>query len=77
MAYVRREFYDLHQAHKSPIAAEALSRIGDSYGIVESIRGKSPNTRQGTRNQHTLPLLDSMYEWPQATVPSKRPKLTV
>ncbi len=27
-AHVRRKFFDLHQAHASPIATEAVERIG-------------------------------------------------
>ena len=67
-AHVRRKFYDLHQAHKSPVAAEALNRIGALYGIEESIRGKLPDKRQEIRNQHARPLLDSMHEWLQVTL---------
>jgi transposase len=32
-AHVRRKFYDLEQAHASPVAREALVRIGALYGI--------------------------------------------
>ena len=32
-AHVRRKFFDLHQAQAPPIASEALSRIGQLYGI--------------------------------------------
>src|SRR3954468_5799158 len=30
-AHARRAFYDLHQANNSPVAAEALQRIGKLY----------------------------------------------
>jgi len=32
-AHVRRKFYDLHVAHKSPVAAEAIERIAALYAI--------------------------------------------
>ena len=32
-AHVRRKFYDPHAAHKSPVAAQALERIGAPYAI--------------------------------------------
>lgn len=67
-AHVRRKFYDLHQAHKSPVAAEALHRIGALYGIEESIRGKPPDKRQEIRHQHARPLLESMQGWMQTTL---------
>ena len=41
-AHVRRKFYDLEQAHASPVAREALERIGALYGIEEQIRGTPP-----------------------------------
>jgi transposase len=34
-AHVRRHFYDLEQAHASPVAHEALERIGALYGIED------------------------------------------
>src|SRR5271166_215949 len=44
-AHVRRKFYDLQVAHKSPIAQEALERIGALYAIEKEIRGRPPNER--------------------------------
>jgi transposase len=40
-AHVRRKFYDLQQAHASPLASEALERIGALYVIEREIRGLS------------------------------------
>jgi transposase len=48
-AHVRRKFYDLEQAHASPVAREALVRIGALYGIEETIRGKPPDERRAVR----------------------------
>jgi transposase len=44
-AHARRKFYDIHVATKSPIAAEALRRIGAFYEIEERIRGQSAGER--------------------------------
>jgi len=33
MAHARRKFFDLHHANQSPMAAEALARIGRLYAI--------------------------------------------
>src|SRR6266851_1614954 len=41
-AHVRRKFYDIHIANDSPIAAEALTRIGALYAIEADIRGRFP-----------------------------------
>jgi transposase len=67
-AHVRRKFFDLDQAHASPVAAEALSRIGQLYGIEREIRGRSPDERWEVRQARTRPLLDQMHEWLHATL---------
>jgi Transposase IS66 family len=41
-AHARRAFYDLYKANASPIAAEALERIGKLYEIESDIRGRPP-----------------------------------
>lgn len=45
-AHVRRKFYDIAQATDSPIANEAIQRIGVLYGIEAEIRGRPPNERR-------------------------------
>jgi transposase len=75
-AHVRRKFYDLQQAHASPVAAEALRRIGELYAIESEIRGRAPDERKQARQARTRPLLDSMHEWLQSTLvklPKKSP----
>ena len=67
-AHVRRKFFDLDQAHASPVAVEALSRIGQLYGIELEIRGRSPDERWEVRQARTRPLLDQMHEWLHATL---------
>ena len=67
-AHVRRKFYDLHQAHASPLAAEALARIAQLYVIETEIRGRSPGERLEVRKARARPLLESMHEWLQASL---------
>jgi transposase len=67
-AHVRRHFYDLEQAHSSPVAREALQRIGVLYGVEEPIRGRPPDERQALRQAQAKPLLDSLRQWLQATL---------
>lgn len=67
-AHVRRKFYDLHQAHASPLAAEALERIGQLYGIEKEIRGRSPDERREIRQARARPLVESLHEWLQTTL---------
>jgi transposase len=67
-AHARRGFYDLHQASQSPVAAEALERIGALYTIEAEIRGSPPEQRTATRQARAGPLLDSMREWLRQTL---------
>jgi transposase len=68
-AHARRHFYDLEQAHSSPVAREALERIGALYGVEEQIRGQPPDERRRVRQERSKPLLDSLREWFEATLP--------
>jgi len=67
-AHVRRHFYDLEQAHSSPVAREAMQRIGALYGVEEEIRGKPPDQRRDVRQAQSKPLLDSLRQWFEATL---------
>ena len=68
MAHVRRQFYDLYEAHKSPIAKEALERIAALYAIEEEIRGRSAEERRAVRNERNRPLLESLKQWMEETL---------
>ena len=67
-AHVRRKFHDLYAAHKSPVATEALERIGALYTIEKEIRGRPPDERREIRNERTRPLLDSLKQWFETTL---------
>jgi transposase len=54
-AHVRRKFYDLYVAHKSPVAVEALERIGALYAVESDINGRSPEERREIRNARSRP----------------------
>ena len=68
-AHVRRKFYDLEQAHASPTATEALRRIAALYGIEKEIRGRPAEERRQIRDTRTLPLLESLRQWFEETLP--------
>ena len=67
-AHVRRHFYDLEQAHSSPVAREALQRIGALYGVEEPIRGRPPDERRAVRQVQAKPLVDSLRQWFEANL---------
>lgn len=74
LAHIRRKFYDLKEAHHSPIAIEALDRIAPLYKIEEEIRGRSPDERQQVRNQRSRPIMNSIREWLEASLSKLSPK---
>jgi len=67
-AHVRRKFYDLEVAHKSPVAAEALERIAELYAIEKEIRGRLPDERHEVRSTRSRPLLQSLKQWFEETL---------
>lgn len=62
-AHARRKFFDLYEATASPIAKEALDRIGALYVIESEIRGRPPEERRAARQARAGPLLDDLHAW--------------
>lgn len=67
-AHARRKFYDVHVSSASPIAAEAITRIGVLYAIEREIRGRVPEERASVRRRQSAPLLKSLHDWLCATL---------
>src|SRR5467141_1533662 len=67
-AHVRRKFYDLQVAHKSPVAVEAIERISALYAVESDINGRSPEERRDVRNARSRPLLESQKQWLEETL---------
>jgi transposase len=67
-AHVRRKFYDIQVAHKSPVAEETLKRIGELYAVESDINGRSPEERREIRNTRSRPLLESLKQWLEETL---------
>jgi transposase len=67
-AHVRRKFFDIYEASDSPIAKEALDRIGALYAIESDIRGKPPDERCAVRQARAGPLIADLHAWLVATV---------
>jgi transposase len=78
-AHVRRKFYDVHVANASPIAAEALERIGRLYGIETEIRGRPPDDRRFVRQTRAGPELEALSAWWHSVLPtlSKKSELAI
>jgi transposase len=61
-AHCRRKFYDYWIAKKSPVAKEALERIGRFYEIEAKARFAPPDERLAMRAE-TTPLVDAFFDW--------------
>jgi transposase len=67
-AHVRRKFHDLHLTG-SPLAKEALDRIGRLFDIERAANGLPPNMRQHIRQSRALPLIAEFAAFLDATLP--------
>ncbi len=63
LAHARRKFFDLYQANQSPMAWEALQRIGALYAIEAEAKTLSIKARQQLRAEKSLPQLQAFHEW--------------
>lgn len=62
-AHARRKFFDLHKANNSPMAFEALQRIGTLYAIEAEGKNLSIEERQQLRVDKSLPELEVLHDW--------------
>jgi transposase len=62
-AHARRKFYDVFEATKSPLAGEALKRIGELYAIEAEITGQTAEARLAARQDRARPILDALRNW--------------
>jgi transposase len=63
MVHCRRRFYEIHQAPGSPLAEEALRRIGELYRIEAEIRGRPPEERRAIRQERSKPIVEALHGW--------------
>ncbi|HEY3642453.1 MAG TPA: transposase, partial [Xanthobacteraceae bacterium] len=62
-AHVRRKFFDVHVATGSPVAKEALDRIGQLYAVEKIINGSPPERRQQRRQLQSQPIAEALAVW--------------
>jgi len=62
-AHCRRRFYEIHQATGSPLAEEALRRIGELYRIEAEIRGCPAEERRAVRQERSRPVVEALHGW--------------
>jgi len=66
-AHCRRKIFDVWDATKSPVAREALDRIGAIYDIEARARFAPAAARVAHRTE-TAPLLEAFFTWAEATL---------
>jgi hypothetical protein len=62
-AHVRRKFFDVHKSNGSPIAKEALDKIGALFDIERAIASKPQGQRKAVRMAKAKPKLDALADW--------------
>jgi transposase len=62
-AHVRRGFFDEAKGSGSPIAKDALERIGALFDIERQIKSAPPGQRRNVRQRLAKPRLDELATW--------------
>jgi len=66
-AHARRKFFEVHAANGSPIAKEALERIGKLYEVEAEINGFAPDHRRRERQVRSKPIAAALAAWADET----------
>jgi len=69
-AHARRKFFELHEANKSTLAAEALTRIGAIYAVERDAEGMTADARHAHRAEFARPKVEALITWLTALRPS-------
>ncbi len=62
-AHCRRGFYELYRSTGSPLAEEALRRIGELYRLEAEIRGRPAEERRTVRQERSKPIVEALHAW--------------
>ena len=65
-AHGRRKFFELADAVKAPLAAEAVRRIDEIFRIDREINGEPADVRRAERREAIRPLVDELERWMRA-----------
>src|SRR2546423_15660762 len=75
-AHVRRKFFDVHAATGSPIAKEALDRIGQLYAVEKAINRSPTDRRRQQRQLQSKPIAEALAAWAGGTVRQLMPEIS-
>ena len=62
-AHGRRNFFELADLRKAPLASEAVRRIDAIFAIEREINGLAADDRRTARQNRVVPLVDELAEW--------------
>ena len=65
-SHLRRRFVQVARATRSPVAEEALTRIGALYAVEKTVRGRPPEVRLAARRDRSAPLVAALRPWLEA-----------
>ncbi len=63
MAHVRRKFFDLFSANKSPVAKQALDIIRELYKLERKIKHRPADKKRQWRKRYAKPRLEAFRQW--------------
>lgn len=63
MVHIRREFVEVYDSYKLPVAHEAVERIAELYEVEKRARFKSPQERVSLRQKYAKPIFDDLEAW--------------
>ncbi|WP_208648472.1 IS66 family transposase [Mesorhizobium hawassense] len=67
-AHARRELFDEHAKTTSPIARQALDKIGTIFAVDREINGRSAAVRLAARQAQSVPLLADLKNYVEASL---------
>ena len=62
-AHARRNFFELAELQKAPLALEAVRRIDALFTIEREINGRPPDERRTLRQEQSKPLVNAYEKW--------------
>lgn len=65
-SHLRRRFVQVARGTHSPVAEEALRRIGTLYAIEKAVRGRPPEIRLTARQASSAPIVAALRPWLEA-----------
>jgi len=72
-AHSRRKFFEVFKATGSPVAEEALRRIGRLYAVEADAKGLAPEERAALRQEKAGPVIDGLKAWLEDTLAKLAP----